>query len=62
MNYQIECDICHALCWVGGEYEEDTGALVIDEDALADSDEACEHLQEGGGYTVADAEAVFDED
>lgn len=61
MNYQIECDDCHATCWVRGSAEEpDTNAVVIDEEDLADAD-VCEHIMNGGEYTIIDAELVFDE-
>ena len=60
MNYQIECDICGARCWTRGEYESDTNAVVLDDnDPL---DDACEHIRDGGSFTIIDEEPTFDEE
>jgi hypothetical protein len=55
MRAQIRCDECGATSWHKCHtYEEDTGAQELDD--RYPLDEACQHIQDGGGYTILDTE------
>ena len=60
MRYEIQCNVCSARCWTRGVYESDTDAVVLDDnDPLEDG---CEHMRDGGDFTIIDEEAYFDEE
>jgi hypothetical protein len=58
MRHQYKCDICGQTGWAKGWEEFDTNAAgLLDSEPL---DDACEHIQNGGSYTLIDTE--YDEE
>lgn len=54
MNFLLRCNACKAECWAAGVEDPDTNAVEIKEtDSLED---ACDHLKDGGDYTIIDQE------
>lgn len=55
MHFKVVCNVCGEWIWVSGSEERDTGAVNLKENALSWAD-ACEHIQNGGDYTISDSE------
>jgi hypothetical protein len=53
-HLQIKCDDCGATCWTKGYIEEVTNAVIYNEDDPLE--DACEHIQQGGAWTVINEE------
>lgn len=59
MRYQITCEApgCKCSFSVSGSMEcPETGAVDLDENANEWTEEACEHIKAGGGYTIGEGE------
>jgi hypothetical protein len=61
MNYEIICTICGNTFWTRGTEEQDTNALVLDDnDPWPD---ACEHLRNGeDNYRIGRSEYIDEAD
>ena len=54
MNFEVVCAVCGHAFWTRGSEEEDTGALVLNEnDPWPD---ACKHVRDGGEYRIGRSE------
>lgn len=57
MNYEIICDICGHAFWTRGIEEDDTNALILDENDPWPY--ACEHLRNGEDtYHIGKSEPI----
>lgn len=61
MRFCVTCDKCGEHIWVRGSDDPDTNSVDLNENDSA-WDEACEHIKNGGPYTIGDSEADDPED
>ena len=61
MEFEVRCAECGVTVWVRGVYEPDTNALELDWDDPRWAEECCEHLKNGGDFTIV-GETDIEED